>query len=304
MSIGQGIIVPLLTPFLENGDVDEAGLTCITERIAAAGLEGVFPLGTTGESARLSEDEKRQVLSAAAASKGDCLMYVGISGEGTKKVLAQMDAAMAFRPDAFVCTLPYYFQALTPQEQLHFFLEILDASPVPVLLYNMPGNVGCAILPETVAALAHHPSFGGMKDSSGDTRYFETLLSLGQAHGFPVLQGVEFQAAWSLRHGAAGLVPSMANLFPGVFAALRDAALHAEWEKLEDDQRLLDAVNSIHKKMQGKMAAIVCRKELLRMMGLAGNAVTQPHVSLPEPLRLELEAASEPLRLLEASLAR
>lgn len=301
--MGQGIIVPLLTPLLENGDVDEASLTRVTERIASAGLDGVFPLGTTGESARLNEAEKRRVLSAAAASKGDCLMYVGVSGEGTKKVLAQMDAAMVFRPDAFVCTLPYYYQALTQEEQRHFFLEILEASPVPVLLYNMPGNVGCPILPETITALARHPSFGGMKDSSGDTRYFETLLKLGRTYGFPVLQGVEFQAAWSLRHGAAGLVPSMANIFPRVFAAIRDAAFHAEWEKLEENQRLLDAVNSVHKKMQGKMAAIVCRKELLRMMGLAGNAVTHPHVSLPEHLRLELEAASEPLRLLEISLA-
>ncbi len=295
--IAKGIVVAMLTPLNADETIDVTALEKMIERMASAHIHGIFSLSTTGETARLLPAQQRLLLeSTARINAGRCLLYVGISGCGTTQALHNMERAEKLGADAFVCTLPYFFNAMTPGEQIDFFSEIATRSPKPIVVYNMPGNVGNAVAYETLDALKAMPNIAGVKDSSGDIEYFDHLLSM-QSDDFRVLSGIEFHASRVLKKGASGLVPSLANIYPHFFIDLWNAAQANDFDAVDRLQAKLDRINSIHKQHIGRLAVPQCRKVLLAYEGIGGDTVTRPNCPLPAALRDALIDAAKELRL-------
>lgn len=221
-----GVIPPLVTP-LDLGDIDRPAMEKLVSYQVAAGVDGLFMLGTSGEGALLTSAQRAATVDAAASAlAGRGLLLAGVPETSVARVVEAMVALERPEVDAFVVPLPYYGSFSDPDTQYAFFSAVADRASRPILIYNIPPAVHASIDLDVVRRLMGHPNIAGMKDSSADRNYFAGLLELTNGTDFALLQGSERLARWSLEQGAAGLVPGLGNLDPKtfctLFAAVRD----------------------------------------------------------------------------------
>lgn len=221
----HGIIPPIVTPLTDRDALDEVGLERLVERLVAAGVHGIFVLGTTGEGPSLSHRLRAEVVRLTARLlRGRLPLYVGITDTSLVEAVDLGRVAADAGAAAVVAAPPFYFPA-GQTELRHWFDCLLGDLPLPLVLYNMPGCTKIAIEPETVAAFIGHDRVIGLKDSSGDLAYFEniTRLAARERPDWPVLVGPEHLLAATLALGGTGGVAGGANLVPGLFVAWFDA---------------------------------------------------------------------------------
>ncbi|MGA3065445.1 MAG: dihydrodipicolinate synthase family protein [Tepidisphaeraceae bacterium] len=235
----SGVVVPMISPFTPEGRVDATAAAGLVQRLIGAGVHGIFVLGTTGESASMSWQQKRQMVEAAAsavhAAPRRVALYAGISGNSLRESL---DAAAEWRElgaDALVAHPPYYFP-ITDSMQEAYFAKLADSLPLPLLLYNIPQTTHVSIPLEAVGRLSRHPNIIGIKDSQRDLPRFTRLIEQYRNENFRVLCGSISQALQCLRLGAHGLVPSTANFAPEIYVAMYNAANAGNWPDAEELQ--------------------------------------------------------------------
>jgi dihydrodipicolinate synthase/N-acetylneuraminate lyase len=168
-----GIFPPLTTPFdPTTGDIAPVQFRENIERLLAQGVDGVVVSGSTGEAALLDADEQRRLVGIArAAMTNGGWLIVGTGGESTRETIALTQAAAAAGADAVLVRPPsYYSAALTPATLALHFRAVADASPVPVIVYNIPKYTHLALAPALLQELASHERIIGVKDSSGDPK--------------------------------------------------------------------------------------------------------------------------------------
>lgn len=270
-----GLIPPLLTPLLPDDSIDRQSVHRLIEHILAGGGSGVFALGSSGEGAFLSLDQRRALVQyAAEALHQRGRLLVGISECSVRRVKEVMAALDLPGVDAFVLALPFYGEYSQPGIQRAFFTAIADASPRPLLLYNIPPAVHAIIEPDTLTTLAKHPNILGVKDSHGDLERFQRLLFLNRENDFAILQGAESLAGLSMLAGADGLVCGMGNLIPDRFTALIEAARANQIAQVHELQYQMVALGRLH----GVSHWLSCLKTAASLLGLC-----QPIVSAPLP---------------------
>jgi len=217
----RGIICPLATPLTDEERLDEEGLDRLVDRIAPV-VHGIFVLGSSGElpvlEAPVAEAVVERVVDRVA---GRTSIYVGVGDTGTRRTIANVRRLVTAGVDYLVVSSPYYYPSDEASLVTHF-LQVAEASPLPIVLYNIPQNTGQVISATTVEAVASHPNIVGIKDSAGDMLQFERLLAC-RPERFTVLQGREQLAAASLWRGGDGVISALANLAPEVLTALWDA---------------------------------------------------------------------------------
>lgn len=294
---GYGVVTAMLTPLHADETVDVDAVRNLVERMGRAGIHGIFTMATSGECARLAPEQQEVLIrTAAAADRGESLLYIGVSACGTAQAIRNVRRAEQAGADVLVSTLPYYYHALTVEEQVSYYRALAGSTKLPILMYNIPGNVGCRIEPEAARILREVDNIVGIKDSSGDLEYFEALMAL-RSEAYRVLSGVEFHAARALRRGADGIVPSLSNIYPCTYMELWEAARRGDFEAADQIQQKLDRINSVHKRHQGRLAVMACRKILLAYEGLGQEYMTHPYSPVPQALREELIAAAVELKL-------
>ena len=230
----SGIWVPLVTPFCGGvgiGDepaVDTAALTRLTARLAAEGVAGFVACGSTGEAAMLDEAEQAAVLGAAIDGAGDKPVLMGLSGVRPSRVAARArELARDFPVAGYLVCAPAYVK---PDQAglLDFFTTVADASPVPLVAYDIPGRTAVRIAPETLLALAAHPRIRAVKDCSADP---DAALGLLRDGRLALLAGNDDELFAQLALGAPGAITASAHLRPDLFvrlqALLRGQQLHA-----------------------------------------------------------------------------
>lgn len=229
----SGIWVPLVTPFRDGGPgaepvVDAPALTRLTARLAAQGVAGFVVCGSTGEAAMLDEAEQAGVLRAALDGASDKPVLMGLSGVRPARVAARArELARDFPVAGYLVCAPAYVK---PDQAglLDFFTTVADASPVPVVAYDIPGRTAVRIAPETLLALATHPRVRAVKDCSADPDAALALLRDGR---LALLAGNDDELFAQLALGAPGAIAASAHLRPDLFvrlhALLRDQQLHA-----------------------------------------------------------------------------
>lgn len=208
----DGVIPPMLTPTTKSAKINEKVLKDLTRYLTKGGVQGLFPMGTTGEFASFSSDQQQTVIRIVVEESGDLPVLAGCGGTSIQDIKTRVANAADAGADAGVVVTPYYFES--SQESLYrFYREIASTVSIPIYLYNIPNLTGNNLEPETVERLTAHPNIAGIKDSSGDFPYFLDVLDM-TPDSFDVLQGIPTYAVLSLDHGADGLVAGSANVFP------------------------------------------------------------------------------------------
>ncbi len=290
-SIFNGLIPPVLTPLLPDDSIDRQSVHRLIEHILAGGGRGVFALGSSGEGPFLSLAQRRDLVQyAAEALRGRGLLLVGISETSVRRVKEVMAALDLPGVDAFVVTVPFYGQFSQPQIQRDFFTALADASPRPLLLYNIPPAVHAVVEPETLAELSRHPRIVGVKDSHGDIERFQRLVWLSRETDLDVLQGAESVAGLSMVAGADGLVCGMGNLVPAWFTAIIEAARANQPEQVQEMQQRVVALGQLHTYSSHWLS---CLKTAASLLGLC-----EPLVSAPIP-RLSADEIARIRRLMQ-----
>ncbi|HSO77284.1 MAG TPA: dihydrodipicolinate synthase family protein [Bacteroidales bacterium] len=211
----SGIFPPLPTSFDRNENLLPEKIRYNIELLSGYDLSGFLILGSNGEQVMLSDKERSEAVAAArkALPKGK-LLLAGTGGQSTRETISLTKAAAAEGADAVLVLNPFYFKSLMTHEALvKHYLDVADASPVPVIVYNMPGNTGVDMTAAMVIEMAAHPNIAGMKESGGNVvKMGEVLRSVPP--GFQVLAGGAGFLLPALSMGAVGGILALSNIAP------------------------------------------------------------------------------------------
>lgn len=212
----EGIITAILTPLTCDEEINEDELRAQVDRQIAAGVHGLFCLGTNGEGYILSREEKLAVIRIVVEeTRKRVPVYAATGCLGTKETIGLSQAAEQLGVDALSLITPY-FAALSQDDLYEHFKAVATAVKLPVVLYNIPARTGNNIAYQTVAKLAQIPNIVGVKDSSGNfdntLRYLEATDRFREH--FAVLSGNDSLILWTLLAGGTGGISGIANLFP------------------------------------------------------------------------------------------
>ena len=234
----SGIWLPVITPFAD-GAVDYAGYERLLEHYLGRGVTGIFPLGTTGESPTLDEDEMEALVERTVrVVAGRVPVFVGVGGNATKKVLQTLKRLERYAFAGIVSVCPYYNRPSQDGMREHF-TRIAEATDREILIYNIPYRTSVNLANDTLLRLAELPNIVGVKDSSGSLPQSLELLRL-RPEGFAVMTGDDPSFYTMLAHGGDGGILASAHLdterFLGVYERMTKNDHHGArdlWARLE-----------------------------------------------------------------------
>jgi 4-hydroxy-tetrahydrodipicolinate synthase len=213
----------LVTPFTSAGAVDEAAVRRLARRQIDAGVHFLVPCGTTGEAPTLTAAERRRVVEVVAdEAKGRVPVLAGAGGYDTREVIEAAREMQAAGAEGLLSVTPYYNKP-TPDGLVRHYQAIAEATPLPIVVYNVPGRTGCNVDPATLARLASIPHVAGVKEASGNmAQIAEALVAVPPE--FLVLCGDDALTLPSMAIGAKGVVSVASNELPAEMAQLVEAA--------------------------------------------------------------------------------
>jgi 4-hydroxy-tetrahydrodipicolinate synthase len=222
-----GVFTALVTPFTDEGALDEAALRRLATRQIEGGVAGLVPCGTTGEAATLEPDEHQQVVRIVAEearkAKRPVRVVAGAGTNSTKKTIDLARRCERAGADALLVVTPYYNKPV-PAGLLAHYRAIADAVGKPIVIYNVPGRTGCNCLPPTILELAMDERFVGVKEASGNLDQVSAILRDRPDH-FAVLSGDDSLTLPIVALGGDGVIAVVANQAPALLVELVEAAL-------------------------------------------------------------------------------
>jgi len=274
----RGIIPPLVTPLLDRDTLDTEGLERLIEHVLAGGVHGLFVLGTTGEAPSLSYRLRYELIERVCGQvAGRVPVLVGITDTSFVESANIARKAKDTGAQAVVLAPPYYFPA--GQLELLEYLKHLTAElPLPVFLYNMPSHTKLVFEPETIRAAADFPGVAGIKDSSGNMMYFRRLQALlGDHPDFSVLMGPEELLAEAVLLGGHGGVCGGANLLPGLYVELYNAARSKDLPRVEElHGKVMELSTSIYHVGRYQSSFLKGLKCALSCVGICSDFLAEP----------------------------
>lgn len=289
----QGVYTALVTPFGPDGGVDYECLRNLVARQKAAGVAGIVPVGTTGESPSLRYDEHIKVIATvveACGAGGTCCkdrpaVIAGTGANSTLEALELTKQAKAVGADATLQVTPYYNKP--SQEGLYrHFMEVAEKGGLPVVLYNVPGRTAREIAVSTIERLASHDMIVAVKEAGGSVDRVSQILDACEIH---VLSGDDALTLPMMSVGAKGVISVSSNVIPEVMCKLVDAALEGRWAEAQ----------TLHRCYYRLMTAFfldtnpVPVKTALSMMGVCEETFRLPLCSMAAPLRDQLQEILE-----------
>lgn len=218
----------LITPF-RNGEVDYAAFAALTDRQVAAGIDFLVPLGTTGETPCLEDDERIKVLQIAKEHSGGLPVVAGGGTNSLQHTIRSMQMLDPHGVDAFLIVVPYYNKP-TQEGQYQYFKAVAESTDKPIVLYNVPGRTGVNMTAETALRLAEIPNIVAIKEASGNRPQVEEILR-NAPKGFEVLSGNDDDTYWMMHQGGAGVISVASNVAPKHMAELISAIRGGYTEK-------------------------------------------------------------------------
>jgi 4-hydroxy-tetrahydrodipicolinate synthase len=283
MFVGTG--VALVTPFKKDFSVDTEALTKIVNFNIEGGVEYLVVLGTTAESATLSSDEKDLVIETIkTANAGRLPLVLGVGGNNTAKVIEELQTRDFTGFSAILSVSPYYNKP-TQEGIYQHFKAISQASPLPIILYNVPGRTASNMLPSTVVRLAKEcKNVIAIKEAAGDIVQAMKLIQ-HKPSDFLVISGDDMITLPMVLAGGAGVISVIGEGFPKEFSEMVRLGLQRKVnEAYQLHYQLADAIDMIFE--QGNPAGI---KEVFKTRGLSENTVRLPLVNVNEDLANRLE---------------
>ena len=270
----KGTGVALITPFHNYGTIDFTSLGKLTMHVIKGGVDFLVALGTTSEAPVLSADEKNAVLNhILEISEGKVPLIVGLGGNNTQCIVDSLKSTDFEGISGILSVAPYYNK---PNQKglYHHFKSIAAASPVPVILYNVPGRTSTNISAETTLRLANEFSnIVGIKEASGNFGQIMQIIK-NRPEGFSVLSGDDAITYPMMTLGADGVISVVANAFPGQFSKMVKLSLKGNYEEARQiHYDLLEIMEALFE--DGNPAGI---KAALDAMGIVSNNLRLPLV--------------------------
>jgi len=287
---GTGVAV--ITPFRNDGSIDFKSLGKLLDHIIKGGINYVVVLGTTGESVTLSKDEKKAVVNFVIDTVNCKIpVVVGMGGNYTEEILDTINHHDFTSIDAILSVAPYYNKPSQQGLYLHF-KAIATASPVPVIIYNVPGRTGSNISAETTIRLANDcKSIVATKEASGNLGQIMQIIN-NKPKGFQVISGDDAIALPIIALGGSGVISVAANAYPREISDMINLALKGDFTKAGTiHYKLLDVVNTLFD--EGNPAGI---KALLDIMKIAPNNLRLPLAPVSEKLYARLELLAKKIK--------
>ncbi|MEN9875807.1 MAG: hypothetical protein RLZZ529_804 [Bacteroidota bacterium] len=276
--IGTG--VALVTPFKADFSIDTEALIRIVNFSIEGGVEYLVVLGTTAENATLSALEKEKVIATVVeANKGRLPLVLGVGGNNTMEVVAELQTRDLNAFAAILSVSPYYVKP-TQEGIYQHFKAVAEASPISVILYNVPGRTSSNMLPETVVRLAtDFNNIVAIKEASGDLVQGIHLLKT-KPKDFLVISGDDMTALSLILAGGSGVISVIGQGFPSIFSEMIRLGLN---RKVDQAFQILYALTSCIDMIfeQGNPAGI---KQVFQSLGIADNTVRLPLVKVDESL--------------------
>lgn len=281
--IGTG--VALVTPFKADLSIDIEALTRIVNFSIDGGVEYLVVLGTTAENATLSTSEKEVVIATVIeANKGRLPLVLGVGGNNTMEVVAELQTRDLSAFDAILSVSPYYVKP-TQEGIYQHFKAVSEASPKPIILYNVPGRTSSNMLPETVVRLAtDFNNIVAIKEASGDIVQGIQLLK-NKPKDFLVISGDDMTALSLILAGGSGVISVIGQGFPIAFSEMIRLGLN---RKVDQAFQILFEMTSCIDMIfeQGNPAGI---KQVFQSLGIAENTVRLPLVKVDESLAKRID---------------
>ena len=276
-----GVVVPMVTP-VRDGAVDLEAVRTIIHSFAEAGVDALV-LGTTGEGNLVSQGETILLTDAAVeAAEGKIRIYAGVTGLCLKEQISQIEGFARAGADVAVAILPSYY-ALTEEQMVDYYTALADASPLPVMLYNILATTHLSIPVEAVRKLSMHPNIVGLKDSERDLERMAACIDIARdREDFSYFCGWAAQSAHSLELGADGIVPSTGNFVPKHFRALYDAAVEGDMEEAQRLQEVTDDLAKVYQQGRPLGQQLAALKGIMEQCELCGREMLPPLTMLPE----------------------
>jgi 4-hydroxy-2-oxoglutarate aldolase len=292
MTSVSGIFTPIVTPFRHDDTVDEHGLRHNVARWMRTPLTGLVVLGSNGEAPQLDDDEADRVIAVTREEvPKERLLIAGTGRESTKATIAATRRAAGYGVDAVLVRTPSFFKPqLTSAVFVRHYREVAEASPVPVLLYNVTMFTGVNLLPDAVETLAAHPNIIGMKESGGDIAQIAEFVAR-TPDDFTVLAGSASTLFHALCAGCDGAILALAAILPDDCVQLWNFVREGRLDEARALQRrLLPLARSV-----GAVHGIPGLKAALNLMGFVGGLPRPPFARVTsetvDAIRKQLEAA-------------
>lgn len=274
-----GTGVALVTPFTQAGEVDYKALGNLVESCISGGVDNLLALGTTAETATLTNEEKTKVVKCILdVNNGRIPVMLGMGGNNTKQVVDTIKAYGGFKDiDAILSVTPYYNKPSQEGIYLHY-KAIAEVSPVPVVMYNVPGRTGTNITSETTLRLAKEvKNIAAIKEASGDVEQISRILKY-KPEGFDVLSGDDALTYPLMSLGISGVVSVVANAFPEDFATMVRLCKEGKYaDALPYHFRIQDIISAIFE--EGNPSGV---KAILEMKGITQNYLRLPLIPVTE----------------------
>ena len=288
----KGCGTALVTPFLENGNVDYEAFAALVDRQVAGGVDFLVPLGSTGETPSLTQEEKVRLLQITKEHAGGLPVMPGIGTNSLAGTLENLHLLEPLQPDALLVVVPYYNKP-TQTGQYEYFKAVAAETDLPVIIYNVPGRTGANMLPDTVIRLAEEvPNIAGIKEASGNYAQVSEIIRR-TAEGFAVLSGDDCLTLALMATGAQGVISVASNVVPGAVAALCEAVAQGD----------LKAARSLHHYLSPLYKACFVEsnpipvKAALSILGLCSDTVRLPLAPASEATRKLLSSVLKGLKI-------
>ena len=280
----KGTGVALVTPFHKQGTIDFNSLEKLVEHTITNGVNYLVVLGTTGESATLSKEEKHAVMQFVVETTNKRVpIILGVGGNNTQEVINKLRINSLDGVDAILSVVPYYNKPQQNGLYLHF-KSIAAASPLPIILYNVPGRTSINLKPETTLTLASEFSnIIGIKEASGNMEQIMEILRQ-RSKDFLVISGDDLLTLPLLALGADGVISVTANAFPKEFSEMVQFGLKGDVKKAREIHfRLFEIITTLFS--DGSPSGI---KAALEIMGIISNHLRLPLVKVEKNIYNQL----------------
>lgn len=272
----EGLIVPVVTPMDEVGEVDLDAFEPLLRWFAASGVRSVMLAGTSGEGHALTEQDLGAIATVVVPLWRSLVgeqaqVLLSVSAGSTREQRRRAEEVLRRGPDAVVATPPYYFRYTDDEIVRHY--EALGTIGAPVVAYDTPRYTGNPLSPAVLDALADMPHVVGIKMSAGDMDLVRYACKLdATSRSFAVAQGDEGELVSAIRLGASAIIPGVANVLPGLSVRLDAAARAGDWDTADQAQSGLRRMGAIH----GIRRGVVSTKTAMQLLGHGQPFCSEP----------------------------
>ncbi len=288
----KGTGVAIVTPFKNDLSIDFAALGRVIKHIIDGGVNYIVALGTTGESVTIAKEEKKAIISyIVEAVDGRIPVVAGIGGNNTQEIINSIKHTSFEGVDGILSVAPYYNKP-SQRGLFQHFKAIANCSPVPVIIYNVPGRTACNISADTCLELAHEcENIIAVKEASGDMTQIMKIIK-GKPENFSVISGDDMLTIPIIAAGGSGVISVLGNAFPSECSEIVSNALKGNFKTAREIQfRFIEMTELLF--VEGNPAGV---KAMLNLMNLCNNTLRLPLVPVSRQVFTRIQKAVEEAR--------